>query len=296
MKSWVIILCLGIIPVTLISQDTIAGWTFRYEHPEESVFADLGLDVNAAIKLVCYSDTSGSYGQIFMQPGLLTPVSFSAACSGWKGGAGNRYWMITFDGSGYQDFLVSSRQSSDPDLPGPRDFILQFRILPPGTVEEWTDVAGGVIQCNSDWGELGSVTDLLLPPECNNPEGLVQLRWLMASEEDISGLPVDESGISLIDNIIIKGSKVAGYHPPKAPAFFSVFPNPATSFVNIRLNDIPQSLWLLDIQGKKIRSCFSRETCFQWSLTGLDNGVYYIVSVSEDGTFSQPVRLAVTGN
>ncbi|QQS35187.1 MAG: T9SS type A sorting domain-containing protein [Ignavibacteriales bacterium] len=172
----------------LFSQTTIVEWNFP-NSPDDSL-ADAGIPPNA-LKIISPVGTTGS----ITYPAGFTTQSIST--TGWTDGLDTKYWMIEFSTSLYSQLTVSSRQQSSNT--GPRDFKIQYRVGLAGT---WTDLAGTnpIIVANNF--TLGVVNEIPLPAVCDDQPS-VFLRWIMISNNAVTGGVVAGTGTSRIDNIQI---------------------------------------------------------------------------------------------
>ncbi len=172
----------------LFSQTTIVEWNFP-NSPDDSL-SDAGIPPNA-LKIISPVGTTGSISY----PNGFTTQSIST--TGWTDGLDTKYWMIEFSTSLYNQLTVSSRQQSSGT--GPRDFKIQYRV---GLAGIWTDLAGTnpIIVANNF--TLGVVNEIPLPSVCDDQPS-VFLRWIMISNNAVTGGVVAGTGTSRIDNIQI---------------------------------------------------------------------------------------------
>jgi hypothetical protein len=231
--------------------DTLALWHF-----ENSAKRGLIID-NASFSTSPYTADDGTLANKDIAFLSKTGTNFTAWVTGtggtgffapnantWNGGTNSRYWQITISTIGYNNILLSSRQMSSNT--GPRDFQIEYST--DGVV--WTPVGPAVVSLN-DVFVSGTVSDLVLPPACDNQPNL-NIRWLMTSETSAGGGTVSSAGTSRIDDIIVKGTSgtfaqdavlsplsfVYNIDQP-APLKTTITWNDATSLVRITNNNIP---------------------------------------------------------
>ena len=212
-------------------QSNIVGWTFPNSWTGVSgylVSADIANTNNIAKQF------SLSTGTLSAAAGFTTSASdYSASASTFYTTNQSTFAVITTpvkwfqvdaNTTGYRTIKVSSSMYGN-SATSARNFKLQYSITgPTGT---FTDVTSGAITCaNGSWVSL---TDLVLPVECENAANL-SLRWMQADFTDVSGNEmINSSSSTRMDNIYIKGSAfspVAGY-----PVTIAVSDNPAVGDV-----------------------------------------------------------------
>lgn len=176
----------------------IAAW--RFDAPNTTLTSGTAANTGKSISAVTYS---GSYSY----PAGVG--SLAVASNGWSEGYNNGYnslhWLVEVSTVGYSNLKISSVQRSS-DL-GPRDFKLQYRI---GTDGTWTDVAGATVTVANNFTS-GVLQNISLPAACNNQSRLF-LKWVMTSNQAVSGGSVDWSATSMIDNIVLQAG-VETYAP-----------------------------------------------------------------------------------
>jgi hypothetical protein len=168
------------------AQTLLARWTFPTGTPADSL-ADGGIPANLAKSI--HTD--------------------AAQATGWDNGAMTKCWMIELSTLNYENLKISSKQQSGGNNPGPKDFIVQYRIGSGGT---WTDVPNAVIITANNWTS-GVLDSLPMPDSCENRASLF-LRWLMTTNDNTAGGTVAASGIDKIEDIYITGKAWATEKPP----------------------------------------------------------------------------------
>lgn len=251
------------------SQTVIVEWNF----PDNSadVIADGGIEDNLTREI----STEGGTSAIDFKTGY---TGKAAQASGWDNGNGLKCWVIEFTTTGYDQLTISSLQISGGTNPGPRDFIIQFRIGQDGS---WEDVPGSEIVTANDW-TTAVIDNLAIPAECADQD-LVYLRWVMTSDTNSVGGIVEPTGISKIDNIVVLGQSASGLadHPMHA---FSVYPNPAHDRIFIQGETENTEVSLTDISGRlHFRQAITRNNQ-GLDISFLPEGLYFIRLTDQKGT------------
>jgi len=202
------------------AQDTIVKWTFPHNSLGDTVQNSLNsLNLTRTIRVEGTST-------ITMKNGA---TNYAAQATGWDNGMDSKNWNIRFQTTGYDHVQLSSKQSAGGTNGGPKDFKLQFKIGSTGT---WADIPGGNVTLANDW-TTGVISNLNLPAECQNQSNTVYIRWIMASNNDISLPAITPNGVSKIDDIIVTGMPLTGITDQKASEGISTFPNPSASTFSI---------------------------------------------------------------
>ncbi|MGB4205765.1 MAG: T9SS type A sorting domain-containing protein [Bacteroidales bacterium] len=277
--STLAIIVLFLISGNIMAQDTIAGWIF----PEGSAdgYPDIAIPINESRFLSCEYGTSGapSFFELeidYTATGIDGGTDKCAKTTGWNDGADSICWIVKFRTSGYKNLKVSSKQRSEADTPGPRDFVLQYKL---SGNSPWNELA--TIQCSDKW-EDGSVQNVLLPAECEDLSKNVSLRWLVTSNTDINGNTTEASGSSLIDNIIITGEAITGIGEIANPDEPFVFPNPSAGTFVVRNLENISGIKVFDTKGRlyeEITTGLENEI----TIEGLLPGVYFINCYNKNG-------------
>jgi hypothetical protein len=201
MKKQIFTIALAFMALFAFGQETITGWDFPANSGPDSLNANMGTSQNQGYDIRMEDDATGHTGLTTLTEGFET---YAATASGWDNGIENKYWSVKFKAKGYKNFKVSSLQFSDADMPGPRDWKLQYQL---SGQEEWTDVPGGEVTAADNWTSA-SIINLPLPEICNDPTSSVYVRWVVTSNTAINGTELLPSGISKIDNILITGMPI----------------------------------------------------------------------------------------
>ncbi|MCX6306247.1 MAG: T9SS type A sorting domain-containing protein [Bacteroidetes bacterium] len=245
MKRGLLFAMMVIISGALSAQETITGWNFPVNTGTDSLNANMGSTTNKSYDLrfqwVLTPTTDSTLNTITFVNGATT---YAAATTGWAGGADVKFWSVKFKASNYTNFKVSSKQKSDAT--GPRDFKLQWR-LSSGT---YADVTGGTITLGSDW-TTGVVADLPVPIT-GQGTGSIYIRWIMTSNNDITGGTVAPAGQSMIDDILVTAVSSTGQNEILFTNRLKVFPSPNNGTFNISSTEPLDFMSVTDIHGKAI--------------------------------------------
>ncbi len=252
--------------VFLFSQDVVvAGWTF----PGNAMMADTGLSVNLTQEI----STIGGTSAIEIKNGYTTKA---AHATGWDDGMDTKAWVVQISTEGYHNLLISSRQQSGGNNPGPKDYKIQYSI-DGGTA--WNDVDGGTITVENDW-ETSFVDNLALPEECGDLSE-VWFRWIMTSN-DASGAggTVTTDGVDKIDEIYIRGEQINGIKDVNTDAF-QISPNPASGYLKIRSDRTMNLISIYDVSGQLVLHAIADAKETTVDVRSLDCGIY-ILSITDD--------------
>ncbi len=231
-----------LVSTSLQSQVLIAKWTFPTGNPTDSL-ADGGLAVNLSMGI----HTEGGTSSIdFSKNGATTK---SAQATGWDNGSMTKSWVIHFNTVGYDNLNISSKQQSGGNNPGPRDYVVQYRI---GSSGIWADVPNSTIVTANDWN-TGVINDVPLPVECNN-QPVVYLRWVMTTNTNSSGGTVAASGIDKIDDIYINGLVIVSVAEINKALEFSLSPNPSHGEITVTSPQSISTIELMDYCGRVLHS------------------------------------------
>ena len=184
----------GYITVTPQSE-VLVEWNF----PEDS--ADATADGGISANLTKTISVGGGVGTItYTTDGAST---LCANASGWRNGNNAKYWKVNFTTTGYESIKLWSKQSGvSTNNYSPKNFKVQYSL----NNSTWTDVPDATVTCAANWTS-GALDGISLPEACNN-QANVYLRWIMTSNNAISGT-VGRTSYSYIDDIIVKGIQIA---------------------------------------------------------------------------------------
>ena len=225
---------IGLSQLNTNAQDTIVQWTF----PTADGTADGGIPVN----LDRVIETAGGTSEIEFKNGATTKA---ARATNWENGANEKKWKVEFGTTNYTNLKLSSKVSSGGSNSGPRDFNVQYKV---GN-GSWTDIENSSFQTANDW-TTGVLNELPLPTECEL-NSLVKIRWIMTSDTAIDGSIVNETGISKIDDIFITGELFDGEEEIDFDSQISIFPNPASDFIQIQ-NETNIQIELYNLSGNQL--------------------------------------------
>jgi len=178
------------------NRSVLVGWTFPEKEEIKTVenrtvaIADTGTETNRNKQLITNA------GSISLIEGASTNAAFTKS---WKEGAGSKYWLISFDATGYSNLTLSSQQRSSDT--GPKHFKVQFTL---DSTKGWQDLPNANVIDTANWTK-GTLSNIPLPKEVNN-QSTVFIRWLMKTNTSANGGVVNNNGSSSIDNIFIKGN------------------------------------------------------------------------------------------
>ncbi len=175
--------------------EVLVEWNF----PEDS--ADATADGGISANLTKTISVGGGVGTItYTTDGAST---LCANASGWRNGNNAKYWKVNFTTTGYESIKLWSKQSGvSTNNYSPKNFKVQYSL----NNSTWTDVTGATVTCAANWTS-GVLDEISLPDACNN-QANVYLRWIMTSNNAISGT-VGRTSYSYIDDIVVKGIQIA---------------------------------------------------------------------------------------
>lgn len=250
---------------------TIAQWSFPADDTL-SLLPDTCIAANAT-KLLFAQDTvawpATNLREIFFKNATTT---YCAGACGWNNGSNAKLWSIKIKTNGATNITVSSKQSSGNSYPGPKYWKIQAQL----SNQNWVDVAPNVT-VSTDW-TTGEVTDLPLGSTFDGQTGSIYVRWIMVSDSSTAGTIVDSSGVSKIDDIIIKGTTSnVGVEEVLFDSRLNVYPNPLNSeILNIESTKGIIKLNVYNIQGKLIESYSNIGYSNKVNLSNLKKGVYFL--------------------
>ena len=192
MKKCFLVFCFGLFFLAfhvMQGQVLLAKWTFPTGNPTDSL-ADGGLPVNLTMAIRTEGGTSAID---FSKNGATTKA---AQATGWDNGAMTKYWVIRLNTVGYEMLKLSSKQQTGGNNPGPRDFMVQYRI---GTTGTWADVPNSTMITANNWSSA-LLDSIDLPEPCKNQSSLY-LRWIMTTNINSTGGTLTSNGINKIDDI-----------------------------------------------------------------------------------------------
>ncbi|MFC2102625.1 T9SS type A sorting domain-containing protein [Bacteroidota bacterium] len=247
------------------SQVLIAQWTFPTGTDADSI-ANEGIPAN--LNKAIYTD-GGTSAIDFSKNGFTNKA---AQCTGWNDGMELKCWVVGITTTDYEELTISSKQQSGGNNPGPRDWEIQYRI---GTGGVWTDIPDGAFEVQNDW-TTGVLDSIELPTECRNQASLY-LRWIMTSNTNSAGNPVESSGINKIDDIVITGKLINTAIPEEGANFrLSVYPNPCTNQVTVSSSENLSLLIITDMNGREVYRASGQNKTIHVQTDKLPAGLYLI--------------------
>lgn len=279
MKKFTVLLALCIIVGSSVysQSELLVGWTF----PGSSLVADTGLNLLLDNEII----TTGGTSAIELKNGF---TSNAAQATEWNQGMETKAWLIKAKTTGYNNLTISSRQQSGGEEPGPKFYKIQVTI---NEGDSWNDVIGGEITVENDW-ETSYVNKLSLPSDCADKD-LIGIRWVMAlNTASGNGGAVTPTGKSKIDNIFVYGDKINGVED-HFQASFTLFPNPATDFVEVSSESIISDIRISDITGKLVFQEVLNTRIKKIDISKLSKGQYIISIQNKDdhNTISQKLLI-----
>ena len=267
MKKHLLILAGILLAINLIAQDTITGWTFPANSGTDSLNANLGLAGNLGYDIRFEGDDT-TYNTIYFIDGV---EDFAAAATGWDNGANTKFWSVKFKAENFTDIKVSSVQYSDPANPGPAQFKLQWRL----SGGDFADIPNGTISLGEDW--TTGVVENLPTGITGQGSSSCYIRWIMTSDVNPAGNPVEATGVSAIDNILITGVNNTGINEVIYTNQITLFPNPASDVVTISSKVPVSNLRIYAITGSLV---YQNEKPAMEQKVSLDfaPGVYVVVA------------------
>lgn len=256
-------------------QPIIAGWTFPNALSSD-YSPDTSTAENADFQLELINANTGDGESFNLVSGYST---YAASASQWKDMANEKYWLVKFKTADYKDINFSSRQSSRKQNPGPSSFKVQFRL----GGSDWADVDSAEVQVDDTWNS-GVLTNIPLPEICWDTTASVYLRWLSTSNVDFNGDALAESDISVIDDLIIRGSeKTIGTREIEAPEFITVSPVPASSRLTVKSDKFISEIAIINLRGRMIWRKEFEARDMALNLTGLEHGIYLVKVTMQNG-------------
>lgn len=263
-------------PWLMAQQDTVVQWTF----PGNDGFADGGIQINLLKEI----NTDGGTSAISFKNGATTKA---AQATGWDNGAGSKQWLVEFSAAGYEDLHISSKLSSGGNAPGPRDYIMEFKIDCAGI---WAPIPGGNLTVANDW-TTAAVTNLAMPPACEDAISLF-VRWRMISDTASDGSIVDSTGICKIDDIFITGTLSTSISEASQEPEQNIFPNPASDFIMTGIIDPGLSATFVGADGRQVaRTPVADDGSID--LSGIPAGVYILRLQDRNGRVIRNHKLII---
>lgn len=266
MKKLLLLMMLLPVLQLALAQDTIVKWTFPHNSLGDTVQNSLNsLNLTRTIRV------EGT-GTISMKNGA---TDYAAQATGWGNGMDSKNWNIKFKTTGYDHVTISSKQQAGGTNGGPKDFKLQFKI---GSTGSWADVPGGNVTLANDW-TTGVISNLDLPAECQNQSNSVYIRWIMASNTDVTLAAITPNGVSKIDDIIIAGMLITGLRDQKEAKGLNTFPNPSSASFSISLGKETSLVEIYNSNGQLVYKAIPENEILTVEKI-LPAGLYFIKAIS----------------
>jgi len=269
-KIFTILFAVLLSSYSFAQMDTIAGWTFPTGDMIDSI-ADIANEYNTTSSI----GTMGGTSEISFKNGETTKA---AQVTNWDLGENTKAWIVEINTTDHGNLTLSSMQTAGGSDPGPRDFILEYRI---GTEGEWVTLEGSEITVANDW-TTGVLGGFQLPENCNNQSKLF-LRWIMTSSLDINGEALLETGKGKIDNILIAGELIDDIDEIQTSLNINLYPNPCTTNFTIETDEEIESIEIFNIAGSKCKEVKVDLQQQQINIEDLQPGIYSIIMYSKTG-------------
>ena len=252
------------------AQVTLATWTFANNSLNDTVQnGTLPLNLNAAIRTVGTATITMTNGQI--------TGDYAATATGWDNGADQKNWNLNIATTGYENITLSSKQRSGNTNAGPINWKVQYKV---GVSGIWTDLTGGTVTAGNDWTS-GVLSNVVMPVECANISQLY-IRWIMTTNIGVGGGNVGAAGTSKIDDIVIKGTSMAGVEETLFNTGILFYPNPVQSTLNIVSKEWLNGISIYNISGQCVYTSNQKSKEISVDVTDFKSGLYVIKTVDEN--------------
>lgn len=274
MKSLLFSFAITISCLTMEAQsDTLIGFDFS-DSTKTGFTANYGLPGNLSYD-VRAEDSLGTARPLSYTNGA---TNFAATATGWDGGADNKFWSVKFKADGYSNIKVSGKLSSGGNKPGPKNWKLQAK----KGGGAWIDISGGALTIANNWS-TGVVADLALPASFDLPDTTsLYIRWIMTSNESVSGPAVLADGICKIDDILITGTSSIGVEENLFAFSTKIYPNPASDYLMIESPVTSGTVVLLDSHGSEVTSVILDGNQVRMNLSTVEPGIYVLAIKGEN--------------
>ncbi len=256
--------------IGLNAQVTISGFTFP-GGVEEPFNANIGLDNNLSYDIRMEDNDGVDEYTMTLMEGVDGTGDSAAASANWDNGANFKLMSIKVKAADYGHFTVSSQMRSDVDNPGPAHWKVMWR----HSGGDWADVPDSEFTLSTDW-TTGVLVDIPVPEAANNPESSLYFAWYPTDNLDIDGNEVTATGTVLIDNIMIYGYENTSIEEINLEANTKCYPNPASSQLNIAVDEKAVSLSAFDISGRKIWENNNPQELNTLDVSGFSTGMYIV--------------------
>ncbi len=248
-------------------QDTITGFNFA-DTTDTEFNADFGLPQNLTYDIRA-EDTAGNTRTLSYTNGA---TDYAATATEWDAGANVKYWSIKFKADGFSNMKVYSKQRGGGANPGPKYWKLQCQ----KSGQPWEDIAGDTVVVGNDW-TTGVVNGRSLPSTMDFPGTTsLYIRWIMVSDESVSGSAVLSTGISKIDDIIVTGDNSVGVSTVIYENKLSVYPNPVSDMLWFESEDDMSRIEMYDMMGNRIINQQIRTSQTGIDVSSVPAGLYFV--------------------
>lgn len=268
-------LILAIFTISTFAQqvDTLVKWSFTDIDSTHlaNAFADGGLPMNAD-KLI--ETRGGTSALVFTFAGYTTQ---SVRASGWDNGMDTKYWLFSFETTGYGELTLSSKMRSSNT--GPKDFKIQYTL---DTLGSWIDVPNGAVIDSNDYAH-GTVNGLPLPTACNN-QAEVFVRYIMTSNTAVNMAAVASTGSCRMDDIFVLGAVGTGINTLVNNAI-SILNNNNNLYINAPEGNYVYQV--INVLGETITSGKMNGTAAAIALPKMNDGYYFVTVRNEKSSVTK---------
>lgn len=264
-KTLLLLGCSVFMSLASSAQDTIVAWTF----PSSLATPVSGLAINNAMAIQTENDARA----ITFTTGQATGDT-AATAIGWNNGVMDKCWMVKFKTTGYTNIKISSKQrAGNQNGGGPRDFLIQWT---KGTPTGWANIINDTIRCGNNWN--GAVSNAALPSGADTSTSDIFVRWVVATDSNITGTAINAAATAKIDDIIVTGTQS---NTGLSEVLFSadeinIYPNPSTGLVTISSSDLLKSVIVYNQLGAVVFEQRNPATTSTIDLSAFGRGIYFI--------------------
>jgi hypothetical protein len=277
MKKTLLFFAMFIITLTVNAQDTISGFSFPL-NDTTSKRPNFGLQTNKTYAIF-KEDTATSVTDTITFTNGVTTGDYAATATKWDNGANAKFWSVKFKAPNYTNFKISSKQRSGGANSGPKNFKIQWR-LSAGT---YADVPNGAVVLGNDW--TTGVVNQLAVPITGQGTGSVYIRWLMTSNDDLTGAAVTSLGVSKIDDIIITATNTIGIEETIYTNTVNIYPNPSNGVFNIEASDAINEIMVYNGLGSQVFHSNPSQLKSSIDLSDFKAGFYFVKVRYDDNSY-----------
>ncbi|MBN2729902.1 MAG: T9SS type A sorting domain-containing protein [Bacteroidales bacterium] len=268
-KTLLSIIALMLVSFAFAQQDTLIGFSFPVNTGTDSLNPNFGISANLGYPIILATDIPVAEDSITFTNGVYSSGGTDYAATGtrWDSGANNKYWVIKFKTTGYENLVLYSAQRSGGSNPGPNYFKLQYRVSSTGA---WTDF-GDSIEVGNNW-TTGVIDSLPIPSGAWDATQSVHIRWLSITDSTASGTAIDSAGVTKIDEIYVLGTAITSIE--ESDLAYKVYPNPCNGILNIDTRIDVEMLYIMSIEGRLIAKIVEPGNAVD--LSALESGLYLL--------------------